>query len=314
MKKSLGINELDPICDQKAWSARLLTGAPILIDGATGTELERRGYDARLPLWSTRALLDAPEAIEAIHSQYLAAGAELLTAATFRTQERVLARARELGQPVTMSGRELCTRAIDLARSASRASGRKIFVCGSAPPLEDCYRPDLVPDDEHLAREHREHALNLAEAGADLILVETMNCQREAVAACSAAAQTGLPFLLSFVSWQAGSILSGESLARAIDACLEHGPSAILVNCLPPSAARACLETLSAAGLPFGVYPNLGPPDPESGRRSEDRSPDEFAVLAREWLTAGARLVGGCCGTTPDHIAAIRTLVSERAR
>ena len=79
------------------------------------------------------------------------------------------------------------------------------------------------------------------------------------------------------------------------------------MNCLPPSNAMACLAVLAGAGLPFGVYANLGAPDDTTGfRRSESISPRGFAASAAEWVAAGARLVGGCCGTTPAHIEAIR--------
>ena len=309
MRKSLEFKDLDADRGENRWSARLAVGPPMLLDGATGTELERRGHDAGLPLWSSHALIDAPEAIEEIHRDYLEAGAEVLTAATFRTQARVLERARALGQTVDMSDSELCDRAIALARRAAGAIERPVFVCGSAAPLEDCYRPELVANREELAREHGRHADNLARAGADAILIETMNCEREAVAACKAAADTGLPFLVSFVSWRAGVLLSGESLASAIDACLALGPTALLVNCLPPAKVDDALMILAASGLPFGAYAHLGAPDPDSGRRLDDHTPAAFAALAGGWMDGGARLVGGCCGTTPDHIAAIRRLL-----
>src|SRR5215510_8802405 len=124
--------------------ARLRAGAPLLLDGALGTELERRGSSAALPLWSTHALLRDPALVQAVHADYVAAGAEVLTANTFRTQRRVLARAG-----IGKRARELTLLAVDLARRASegarsgRGAGRRAFVVGSAPTLEDCYRPDL---------------------------------------------------------------------------------------------------------------------------------------------------------------------------
>jgi len=275
---------------------RLRGGRPLVLDGATGTELERRGLRTGLPLWSTHALLEAPETVAEIHRSYRRAGADIVTADTFRTQRRTLARAN-LGD----RDRELTALAVTLARRAEAS-----WVAGSAPPLEDCYRPDLVPDRGPLEREHAIHADNLASAGVDLILVETMNCVREASAACTAAVATGLPCWVSFVCWEGASLLSGEPLAEAVDRVCRQGARAVLVNCLPPSSVPACLPVLSAAGIPFGVYANLGAPDDETGfRRSEDCGPAEFARLARQWLAAGARIVGGCCGTTPEHIAAV---------
>jgi S-methylmethionine-dependent homocysteine/selenocysteine methylase len=272
---------------------RLAGSSALVLDGATGTELERMGHFAGLPLWSTHALLDAPEAVAAVHRRYREAGAEVITANTFRTQRRALARAG-----LESRDRELCERAVALARSAGAP-----WVAGSAPPLEDCYRPDRVPDDDSLRDEHGRHALNLAAAGVDLILCETMNTLREARAACVAARATGLPFWASFVSWEATQLLSGESLADALALSLDEGAAAVLVNCLPPSAVERCLPVLAAAGGPFGVYANLGEPvDGTAGHRREDCTPAEFAAHAQTWIDGGAKIVGGCCGTTPEHI------------
>ncbi len=251
-----------------------------------------------LPLWTAHALQEAPEELARIHAEYAAAGAELLTANTFRTQRRTLARGG-LGARAA----ELTALAVSLARTAAGDDG--VLVAGSAPPLEDCYRPDLVPDAADLEREHREHARNLLAAGADAILVETMNSAREARAAAGAARETGLPFLVSFVCGEGAVLLSGEPLADAVAAVAEHRPVAVLVNCLPPSRVAPCLPVLRGTGLPFGVYANLGAPTPE-GARTEARSPEDFAEDAAGWVLAGARLVGGCCGTTPEHIRAIR--------
>ncbi len=283
---------------------RLAAPEPLLLDGATGTELEHRGVSTGLPLWSARGLLEAPEVVRAIHRDYVAAGADLLTANSFRTQRRALAHAG-----LAERADELTRLAVALARSAADAAttGRRVFVLGSAPTLEDCYRPGDVPDDGTLAAEHAEHLGHLADAGADGLLLETLNTVREAVAAARAARATGLPFLVSFVCWEGDALLSGEPLASALAAVAPFGPAAVGVNCLPPSNVPACLPALRAAGRPFAVYANLGAPDDETGfRRSEDCAPATFAGYATAWLAAGARVVGGCCGTTPAHVAALR--------
>jgi hypothetical protein len=162
-------------------------------------------------------------------------------------------------------------------------------VLGSAPPLEDCFHPERVPDDATLAREHGEHARHLVEAGADAVLVETMNTIREAVAAVRAARECGAPVFASFVSRGRARLLSGEPLDEAVDAVARLGPLAVGVNCLPPGAVPPCLAVLQRAQLPFFVYANLIGP-------GEERSPEEYARCAAGWIEAGARIVGGCCG------------------
>jgi S-methylmethionine-dependent homocysteine/selenocysteine methylase len=288
---------------------RLGAGPPLLLDGALGTELERLGMPATLPLWSTHALLRDPALVERVHADYVAAGAELLTANTFRTQRRVLARAG-IGERAA----ELTRLAVALARRAARGAQRSVLVLGSAPSLEDCYRPDLVPDASTLASEHALHAANLAAAGADAILIEAMNTSREAAAAARAAREAGLPCLVSFICWEGATLLGGEPLSAALQAAAAEQPEVLLVNCLPVSNVGACLPALRAAGLPFGVYANLGAPGVESGPgRTEHHAPDAFAAHAARWVEAGARIVGGCCGTTPDHIAAIAAMRAQRS-
>jgi S-methylmethionine-dependent homocysteine/selenocysteine methylase len=293
---------------RRAFASRLRSGPPLLLDGATGTELERRGAKSTLPLWSAHALVEAPDLVERIHRDYVDAGADVVTANTFRTQARTLGR----GGLGDRAG-ELTALAVALARrAAGRASGRRVWVAGSMPPLEDCYRPDLVPDDASLAREHGEHARHLAHAGADLLLVETMNSAREAAAAARAARATGLPLWVSFACDGAGRLLSGEPLAGGLAAVAPWDPELVGANCLPPGEADAVLPALAAAGLPFGVYANLGRPrDDGSFARTDESSPVEFAAHARRWIAAGARAVGGCCGTTPLHIEAISVSITN---
>jgi len=291
------------------WLERLHVGPALLLDGATGTELERRGARSALPLWSAHALLRDPALVRRIHADYVEAGAELLTANTFRTQRRTLERGG-----VGERAAALTAQAVALAREAAAGGDRPVHVLGSAPPLEDCFRPDLVPDDDSLAREHGEHARNLAAAGVDAILVETMNTIREALAALRAARATRLPALVSFVCWDGPRLLSGETLREAVAAVRAEQPAAVLANCLPPSNVAACLAVLTESGRPFGVYANLGAPLDERGHeRSEDCAPERFAAHAESWLAAGAKLVGGCCGTTPAHIRSIAQRMRSEA-
>lgn len=274
---------------------------PLLLDGATGTELERRGVRSDLPLWSSWGLLEAPETLREIHADYLRAGADALTAATFRTHARSLAAAGLAGRAA-----ELTALAVRLAREAAEAARRPAFVLGSAAPLEDCYHPERVPDEAALAREHAAHARHLVAAGADAILAETMNTRREGVAAARAAREAGAEVLVSLVCGADARLLSGEPLAEALDALAAFAPLAVGVNCLPPGAVAACLGPLRESGRPFLVYANLGAPGAPLSADPRDASPEAYAAHALGWVRAGAACVGGCCGTTPAHVAAVR--------
>jgi S-methylmethionine-dependent homocysteine/selenocysteine methylase len=281
-------------------AARLCAGPPLLLDGATGTELERRGVRADLPLWSSWGLLEAPGVVRQIHAEYLAAGADALTAATFRTHARSLA-----GAGCESRAAELSALAVRLAREAAEHAGRPALVLGSAAPLEDCYHPERVPEARALAREHALHARNLVRAGADAILAETMNTAREAVAAAEAARAAGAEVLVSFVCDGAARLLSGEPLAEALDAVRRFAPAAVGVNCLAPEAVDACLPVLRQGGAPFLVYANLG-------AGAARGAPESFAEAALRWAAAGAAGVGGCCGTTPAHLAALTHRLRRR--
>ncbi len=293
---------------------------PFLLDGALGTELERRGVRSELPLWSAHALWEAPDVVRKIHREYLAAGAEILTTNTFRTQRRTLARGK-----LETHARELSTLAVSLARDAIREHlaalqvgtkandplprNRTCLVLGSNPPLEDCFRPELVPDEETLDREHRENIETLLAGGADGILIETMNSIREAVAATRAAQSFGAIALVSFCATENGTLLSGENLTDAIDAIAPYEPHAVLVNCLMPKAVRVCLPALQSAKIPFGVYAN-NLAIAKTSTTTEALSPSAYANEAKDWIEAGARMVGGCCGTTPAHIEKLASLLS----
>jgi S-methylmethionine-dependent homocysteine/selenocysteine methylase len=280
-----------------------------VLDGALGTELERRGVDCALPLWSARALLSAPEVVREIHRDYARAGAEALTANTFRTQAYVLARAG-----LASRAEELTALAVRLAREGAQLAGAEgMLVLGSATTLEDCYAPLGVPDDATLAREHAAHARNLVRAGVDAVLIETMNTVREAEAALRAAREAGASAWVSFVCGDDARLLSGEPLAEAIERVAALGPRAVGVNCAPWNVLEPCLPVLRASGLPFFAYANLGAPL-TGGSRTHALSPGAFASRAADWAAAGAAWLGGCCGTEPAHIAALSHVARADAR
>ncbi len=286
---------------------RLAEPRLILLDGATGTELSRRGVNTDLPLWSARALIEAPEVVRQIHRDYVDAGAELIVANTFRTNWRTLSRVGMFGR-----GAELNRLAVELAREAAAGAPREVFVAASVAPVEDCYHPERVPEDAALRDEHARMAEWLASARPDVIWIETMNTLREGAAAMEAARDTGLPYAISFVLDESGRLLSGESLREAVALAETGGACAIGINCMPPRGMSAALPKLRGqTALPLAAYAHIGNPEPIRGWNfSESVSPTEYADLARGWVDAGAKIVGGCCGTTPEHIAAVARSLS----
>lgn len=285
---------------------RLLEKQPFLIlDGAMGTELHRRGEDVSLPLWSARALIKDPNTVLQIHKDYLAAGADIITTNTFRTTRRTFRRSTMIDRSLELTGL-----AVRLAReSLSAFPSRRILIAGSMAPLEDCYGPDLVPPDHELREEHAAHAYQLAAAGVDFLLVETIGTVREAFAACEAAVRTGLETVVSFLCTNDGSLYGGESLEDAVTTIEALGPFGFSLNCVSPKHLSGLLKALrSLTDLPLAVYGNVGLPDGERGEEFVcDVTPDEYASLAVHWNRLGASIIGGCCGTTPEFIQKVRS-------
>ncbi len=284
----------------------------LLLDGATGTELDRRGVDISLPLWSARALITAPQVVEEIHREYLRAGAGAITANTFRTHARTLA--REPGTPGTPGApgaAELSRRAVEIARAARDEHSPGALVLGSVAPLEDCYRPELAPDADACRREHAELIAGLVDAGVDRILIETMNNLTEARAAINAARQlAGDRWMVSFCmrnDGPPGTLLSGEPITMMLDE-LRDAP-AVGVNCVAAPSVEAQVKHLRAM-LPdttaIIAYANIGHADGAGLWVATDAvEPESYAAYAMSWVRAGASIVGGCCGTTPATIRAV---------
>lgn len=254
-----------------------------------GTELARRGLDLPAPAWSALALDAAPDLVAAVHRDYVAAGAAVHTANTFRTKRRSVGPRWE----------ELARRAVRIARGAV-GGGR---VAGSIAPLEDCYRPDLSPGAAS-REEHRELARVLADAGADVLLCETFPDETEAVVAVEEAARTGVE------TWASLLPMKGPAALRdAARACIAAGARVVLVNCLPAADTLPFVASLADLGVPFGAYANAGRQEDALGWGAEpEAAARRYEALARTWIDAGASVVGGCCGTGPAHIARLAAL------
>ena len=290
----------------------LLAEGPLVLSGGLGTELQRRGAPTPLPLWSTAPLLEAPEIVRTLHRDYVRAGARLVTANTFRTDRVTLGRA---GQGARV--RELNKLAVRLAREgvAQARPAYPVLVAGSLAPVEDCYRPDLVPADEQLVIEHGIKVGHLVAAGAALAMVETMNTAREARIALEACRAGNLPAMVAFTCGAGARLRSGESIAEAVAAVTPLRPLALLVNCCAPEVATEALIALrTSSDLPVGVYANgRGRPDDDQGWRFRaGTSRRRYVQHARVWLDEGATLIGGCCGTDPRTIRALARMVARR--
>ncbi|TWT89481.1 homocysteine S-methyltransferase family protein [Stieleria varia] len=268
----------------------------LLMDGAMGTELIARGAANDQSLaWSATAISDHADVITAIHRDYVSSGATIHTANTFRTQRRTV------GQQWSQWTR----RAIGLARNAVPNDHR---VAGSLPPLCDCYRPDLSPPDPR--PEQREFANALHQFGCDLILCETHCHPSESLSAVEEAIRTGSETWLSLTAGPHADLLSESEMVDIALAAVDRGASAILVNCTPASQTLRFLQALVSADLkvPVGAYANAGVDEERCGWHSQSQhDTTRYAHHAMTWISAGATIIGGCCGIGPATIAELDT-------
>jgi S-methylmethionine-dependent homocysteine/selenocysteine methylase len=273
----------------------------LMLDGATGTEVQRRGASLTEPLWSAHALLHAPQIVRAIHYDYLHAGADIISTNTFRTSIRAL---RNAG--IGYRWEEMNSRAVQIAFEARDRflPSRPVVIAGVLAPVEDCYSPERTPTPEELEEEHGRQAELLAMLGVDILLVETMMTHREAMTATRAALATGKEVITSFVCDNSGTLLSGEALQTAARDIAATGASAVLVNCVSARHIMTALGVLrDTCPVPVGCYANIGSPTSGSGDSLHtDTDIETFVQAAQAWLDAGASVIGGCCGTTPAHI------------
>ena len=286
-----------------------LSDGLIILDGGMGQELINRKASGQGALWSAKALFDFPEVVQAIHEDYIRAGADIITTNSY-------ACIRNNFEPEGLAGRlgEMNRLAAQLAHRARDNCGKPVLIAGSMGPQRGSYRPDLVGSYDETEALYREQAEFLA-PHVDVFICETLSCIVEARAAAVAATSTGKPVCLSWSIEDSGAarLRSGETINEAWKDIAGLGLSAVLLNCSPPEAISSVLpELLSVSDLPVGAYANAFTPIPEKWDYHGDTSippprtdvtPKAYADHAAHWLALGAQIVGGCCEVGPMHIA-----------
>lgn len=268
---------------------------PVILDGATGSNLRRAGMPAGVSpeLW----VLEHPETLLALQRAYVEAGSMILCAPTF-SANRLGLKNFGLEERVTDLNRRL------VALSKEAAEG-KALVAGDVSTLGRPLEPigDMPYGTAYDA--YREQMEVLAEAGADLIAVETLMGSDEAVAALDAAAALDLPVWCSFSAEADGSLMFGGNVWEAAAMLEELGAAAVGVNCsVGPNQLESVIRAIrGAVRIPVVAKPNAGlPVMDENGQAHYSMGPEEFGRHMRVLKDAGAGVLGGCCGTTPEYI------------
>ncbi|HEY7968537.1 MAG TPA: bifunctional homocysteine S-methyltransferase/methylenetetrahydrofolate reductase [Candidatus Limnocylindrales bacterium] len=288
-----------------------LATQPLLVDGGLGTLLFSRGVPQRACL--EELVLSQPELVGAAHREYLEAGAELIETLSFGANRRRLA-------TWGLEGRagELSRRAAQLARAAREVSGRDALVGGSVGPLGPATRGAAAIPEAEVRAAFREQIDGLLEGGVDAIILETFSdLPSLLVAVDEARLASDLPVIASLTFGEERVLVDGSGPAEAAAALGRAGADVVGVNC--GAGPTPCLDALEAMGAPADgdpfrlIMPNAGLSQRLEGRFLFAASPEYFGTMTPRMLAAGARILGGCCGTTPEHIAAMRLALDKAA-
>jgi homocysteine S-methyltransferase len=287
----------------------------VILDGGLSNQLEAQGCDVSDPLWTARLLAEQPEQVQAAHAAYVRAGARVLTTASYQATFEGFAR-RGIGRAEAAG---LLGRSVRLARRAAAEGAPGVRVAASVGPygamLADGseYRGRYGLTVRELEKFHRPRIEALAEAGPDMLALETVPDTDEGEAMLRAAEGTGLPLWLSFTV-EGRHTRAGQPLEEAF--ALAAGRPEVLavgVNCCAPGEVAEAVELAArVSGKPAVAYPNSGERWDAKGRRFTGGSAFDPAA-AVGWHRAGARLVGGCCRVGPEGVSAIADVLrSER--
>ena len=286
--------------------SRLKSGRVIVADGAMGTMLQAAG----LPTGTSPEawLLENPDPVQDVQRAYVEAGAELILTCTFGGTRTRLERAG-LAERVA----EVNRRAVEIAR---QAAGERAYVAGDIGPLGEFLAPLGKISYEQAVEIFAEQAAALAEAGVDVLYIETMSALDEVRAAVEGAqrAESGLPIFATLSFDSHGRTNMGVRPEQAAETLLEMGVAACGANCgatleMTEGAVAKMHETAPEAILI--AKPNAGRPHMVGREEVYDATPDDMAEYARKFVALGARVVGGCCGSTPAHIRAIAAVVQR---
>ncbi len=288
-----------------AWLDEILSNGPILTDGAWGTELQARGLGlGEMPdFWN----LSHPDRVEAVARAYVDAGSEVILTNTFRASRIALGAHPEVERvaEVNRAGVEISKRAAgDRARVfASIGPSGKLLVTGKVTK-------------EELSASFREQAEALCEGGADAIVVETMSDLAEAELAIEAAKATGLPVVACMV-FDSGKnkdrTAMGTTATQAAEALSALDVDVIGANCGNgiEGYIPICAEYAAATDKPIWIKANAGIPELKDGEVVYNTTPEEFAGFLPQLVEAGASFVGGCCGTSPQFIQALKEKLAK---
>lgn len=296
----------------------------VIMDGGTGTEISRRGVTIDSSgSWSANVNITYPDLVLDIHRDYILAGAEIITTNTFSTSRATLAI-----DGLSEQTEEINKQSVRLAMNARKncAAEETVVIAGSISAFEPKGHPEIIPSYDEALEDYREQVKILAKERVDLIVLEMFARTIDLKAAIEATSGTGLPIWVGLSCENHDNQIylglngrhGGETIANAVIASSSPNVKAFCIMHSPPQVTADALRELNTyTSLPIGAYAHGGSIEDENGQapkasregrpRLSGTGPEEYLDYAREWVACGATIIGGCCGTTPEHIRALTT-------
>ena len=293
---------------KSTWSEDIAAGRTVVIDGGTGAELQRRGVPVDPVCWHARAALTHHADLVAVHVDFINAGASVITTNTFATHSYVL---KEAGYHAEYA--RLAHASVTAARRARIETGIEVEIAGAISCMPPGFDIENYPDERACRAAYVQQAHTLADLGVDVIALEMIQDVRHGGWALDAAIATGLPVWLGIACRK--HPVSDElvcfdapdtTLVSLLDELLARKPDVVNIMHSPLTAIGSAFETIREQWSgSIGVYPEVGSFDAVNRVRTERISPSAFSAAAKKWIGQGTVLIGGCCGATPSHIAAL---------
>lgn len=276
---------------------------PLLLDGAMGSLLQQMGINSSGILWTALANINNSELVYRIHSQYIKAGADIITANTFRTNPAA----------VKIRGgldfKKLVAASVIIAKQAAKEYN--ILIAGSNAPAEDCYQAERRISKKELEYNHKLHIDELMKNGCDFILCETQSHFDEIKIICNYCFKNNIPYVLSMLVQKNMKLLSGENINEITKYVREFNPLCIGINCVSPSVFNIVFHKINFHGN-WGMYLNLLEKSRTKTKIKTAYSASEYSLFIKKYLSKKPSFIGGCCGSNPNHIKRLREILDEK--
>lgn len=279
----------------------------LILDGALGTQLESYDLPLSLPIWSADANLNNPEIVTKIHNDYIKAGANVITTNTFRSTPWTYRKSGFSKLKAYNSAKDSFFRAIDCAR---KASNEEIQIAGAITSVEDCYQPNKYPGKMATEETYGQLLEWFSEAEVDIILFETMGHIEEIKIAIEMTSSILDPIWVSLIMLDEETLLDGTLFLDFFQLFENNNIDSLLLNCNNIDITIEAMKKISNLNIPrFGAYPNLGLKEYQNNFQ-EIVNRSNFIPKMESLLKTDLGIIGACCGSTPEHIKILKTLIN----